>query len=564
MSASETDSSRQAFTVLVADDSLPDRNLIKTMFQQRGHRVLEAADGAESLLLLAAERPDVVVLDGVMPTLDGYQLCRLLKDDPSTRHMPVILLTGQAGGLSRFWARICGADRFLLKGREATRVVDAAAELLAGAPGAPALGEATKLDLPALGPDAIHQRLGKALEHRLLESALRDTIGHMYSLQQDAVGMAGAVLELLHELVLPGAIHLAVRGENGPVGLGLYGTSMESAGRAAMEKAARQALGQEDPWPSTWTQRPSLIEKAAVELHDPAIFSLPVGLPGGPNSAWMTLYMERRAFREYARLFEIACLELARLLDLAESHRQVSEAEAALLQAQKMESIALMAGGVAHDFNNLFQSILGSLELAALSPTDERGKTALARALTAVERGADMGRRLLETSGHLWCVTAPLDLNSLVREVLAARPELAFTLELAGDLPLVKGDRNHLKNALAHILTNAVEAIGSGPGRITVSTRLSKGEPREDHTEGQWFTEHPTGRTVAITLADTGCGATEEVVSRMFDPFFSTKLFGRGMSLAATQGILKAHHAALYVESRVGEGTTFHIWLPPA
>ncbi len=551
MKATEPDSNQAVFTVLVVDDSLPERNLVKTLFQQRGHRVIEAADGAEALLMLASELPDAVVVDGVMPILDGYQLCRLLKDDPATQHLPVILLTGQAEGLSRFWARICGADRFLLKGRDSTRVVDKTLELLAHSPGVSSQVDRTvECYLRDLGSEVIHQRLSKALEHRLLEAAMRDTVGHLYSLQRDANDMAAGVLELLHELVLPGAIHLVIRSTDGPVGFGLHGSSVGPEARAFIEEAARRSLGREAPWSSTWAQRPPLKERC-TELQDPILFSLPVGLPAGHISAWMTLYLERHAFQIYERLFQVACLELGRLLALVQDRRKLAQMEEALAKAQKMESLALMASGVAHDFNNLFQSIMGSLQVAEMSPTDERGKLALARALTAVQKGAAMGRRMLETSGQMWCVTAPMNLNALVLEVVGAHPNLPFTLQLAEALPLIDGDRNHLKQALSHLVENAVEAIGSGPGNITITTRLCEDGYPED-SAGRWFT---------ISIADNGCGANEEVLDRMFDPFFSTKLFGRGMGLAATLGILKAHHAALHVESRVGEGTRFQVWL---
>ena len=563
MKASESDRSQQPLTVLVVDDSLPELNLIKAMFHQRGHRVVAAANGAEALLALASGHPDIVVSDGVMPILDGYQLCRILKDDPSTRQIPVILLTGQAGGLSRFRAQTCGADRFLLKGRDAARVVDTALELMNLVEVTSVLCQEVRFDVEELSIDAIQQRLGTALEHQLLESAMRDTLSHLYPLQQDAPDLAATVLELLHELVLPGAIHLALQGKKAPVGIGLHGASVGAKERASIEVAAGQSLGRESPWPSTWEERPPL-KKEIGELRDPVLFSLPVGLSASPVSAWMTLYLERRALQEHERLFEVACHELGCLLELAETRRQIIQAEEGLRQAQKTASLALMAGGIAHDINNLFQSIMGNLQLAELCPTDERGKLALVRALTAVRKGADLGRRMMESSGHMWCVTAPLDLNALVREVAEAHPHPSIALFVTEPLPPMEGDWSHLKQVLSHLLTNAAEAIGSDPGRVTVSTRLCEGGCEEEDCAGRWFTELPTGRTVGLTVTDNGCGATEEVLGRMFEPFFSTKQFGRGVGLSATLGILKAHRAALQVVSRVGEGTSFHVWFPLA
>jgi len=285
-------------------------------------------------------------------------------------------------------------------------------------------------------------------------------------------------------------------------------------------------------------------------------------MPASPVSAWLTLYLERLAFQEHERLFEIACHELGRLLELAESRRQLIQAEEALRQAQKMESLALMAGGIAHDINNLFQSILGSLQVAELSPTDERRKLAMLRAYAAVRKGAELGRRMLESSGHMWCVAAPLDLNALIREVVGSHPGLSAALDLPEGLPPIEGDRNLLKQALSHLLINAVEAIGTSPGHIMVSTRQCEDGYQEENSRGRWFMEAPIVRSVGLSVSDNGCGVPDEVLERMFDPFFSTKQFGRGMGLSATLGILKAHRAALQVVSRVGEGTTFQVWFP--
>lgn len=564
MSSATPKPSPPPFTVLVVDDSHPERNLVGTLFRQRGHRVVEAQNGAEALVVLAAEQPDLVVSDGVMPVLDGYQLCRLVKDDPGTRHIPVILLTGQAVGLSRFWARTCAADRFLLKGRQAVGVVDVAEELLAGRPEVPPRApEDSWRGLSGQGDEAIQSRLSKALEHQLLETAMRDAISHLDLLEGTPRDLAAGVLELLHELVLPGAIHLVIHGDDRPIGIGLHGASAGPDARGFMEDDARRCLGQAGPWSSVWELRPPLKEEC-IDLHDPVLFSLPVGVPGSPVTGWLTLYLARHAFHGYERLFEVACHELGRLLDLLENRRHLERAEEALGQAQKRESLALMAGGIAHDINNLFQSIMGNLQVAELTTSDEQRATALARALAAVRKGADLGRRMLETSGHMWCTAVPMDVNALIRESVAAEAGLSVSLDLAAPLPNVEGDRNLLKQALAHLLANAREATGGEAGRITVSTRAEEARVAEGRGAGRWITPAPAGPAVRLTVADEGGGIPAEALERMFDPFFSTKQFGRGMGLPATLGILKAHKAGLQVENRPGLGASFQLWLPLA
>ena len=124
----------KALQVLLVDDNPIQLSLLRHLFQRHGHMTLEAKNGAEALLVLASESPDVVVSDCVMPLLDGYQFCRLLKDDRATRHLPVLLLTAQGTGLARFWAKTCGADRFLVKGRDLDHVVEVTETLAAQTP----------------------------------------------------------------------------------------------------------------------------------------------------------------------------------------------------------------------------------------------------------------------------------------------------------------------------------------------------------------------------------------------------------------------------------------------
>src|SRR5690242_18612806 len=103
------------FKALLVEDSATQLGLMRALFLKRGHEVIEARNGAEALIVLADEMPDVVVSDCYMPLIDGYQLCRLLKDDRATAHLPVLLLTAETRGLGHFWAKTCGADRFLVK-----------------------------------------------------------------------------------------------------------------------------------------------------------------------------------------------------------------------------------------------------------------------------------------------------------------------------------------------------------------------------------------------------------------------------------------------------------------
>jgi len=308
----------QSLQVLLVDDNPIQLSLLRHLFQRHGHMTIEARNGAEALIVLATEYPDVVVSDCVMPLLDGYQFCRLLKDDRATRHLPVLLLTAQGSGLARFWAKTCGADRFLVKGRDLDHVVEVAEALASQNPKSRTAHALPKLAQENFGVDAIQRRLGLALEQRLLETALRDSIARLYTADHDTPRLIKSFIEVLQELVLPGALIVAYLGEEGLWCHGVHGSSASAEDRLALEKAvAEQGLFQS---PATCHWHPaSDEEERRRSLRDPIMRIFPATTPGYPAVGSLAFVTERRAAEEFERLFEIAAEELGRLLSLEDS-----------------------------------------------------------------------------------------------------------------------------------------------------------------------------------------------------------------------------------------------------
>lgn len=304
--------------VLLVDDNPIQLSLLHQLFRHNGHTTLEAKNGAEALIVLASEIPDVVVSDCVMPLLDGYQLCRLLKDDRATRHLPVLLLTAQGAGLARFWAKTCGADRFLVKGRDLDHVVRAAESLVdqsekpRATPGLPRLAQEN------FGVDAIQRRLAQALEQRLVETALRDSISRLYTAEHDTPRLIRGFIEILQELVLPGALLVAHLGEEGIVCHGVHGSSAADEDRRALEAAVRDFAGPGAPAECHWHPAVADDERRHA-LRDPVLRVTPAKTPGYPAVGALGFFAERRAADEFERLFNIATEELGRLLSLEDS-----------------------------------------------------------------------------------------------------------------------------------------------------------------------------------------------------------------------------------------------------
>ncbi|MBK8572131.1 MAG: diguanylate cyclase [Holophagaceae bacterium] len=308
----------QSLQVLLVDDNPIQLSLLRHLFQRHGHLTIEARNGAEALIVLATEFPDVVVSDCVMPLLDGYQFCRLVKDDRATRHLPVLLLTAQGTGLARFWAKTCGADRFLVKGRDLDHVVEVATALAQQHARPHAAQAVPKLAQENFGVDAIQRRLAMALEQRLIETALRDSVARLYTAEHDTSRLIQGFIEILQELVLPGALMVTYLGEDGLWCHGVHGSSAGAEDRLALQQAVADQGFFQVPPDCHWHPAADEDERRR-SLRDPILRVFPASMPGYPVIGALAFITERRAAEDHERLFEIAAEELGRLLSLEDS-----------------------------------------------------------------------------------------------------------------------------------------------------------------------------------------------------------------------------------------------------
>jgi signal transduction histidine kinase/ActR/RegA family two-component response regulator len=267
--------------------------------------------------------------------------------------------------------------------------------------------------------------------------------------------------------------------------------------------------------------------------------------------------------------------QLADQIGLALSNRERRRAETArrelergMLELQKLESLGLLAGGLAHDFNNLLGVIQGNAELARrrLDAADPAA-AALARIETASSRAADLCRQMLAYAGKGRFITAPLDLGALVAEMAdllgaTVSKTAVLDLDLAPGLPPVEGDATQLRQVVMNLISNASDSLGSQPGTIRVATALRRCRTGEHATPAGAGLS--AGSYLELAVGDTGCGMDQATIARIFEPFFTTKATGRGLGLAAVQGIVRGHHGAIAIDSRPGGGTTFRVLLPPS
>lgn len=240
------------------------------------------------------------------------------------------------------------------------------------------------------------------------------------------------------------------------------------------------------------------------------------------------------------------------------------EAEEARVQTQKLEGLGVLAGGLAHDFNNLLTVVKSSLSvIEQQAKTGENVDDALGTAQQAVTRASVLTRQLSAYAGRTTLSQHPLDLNQVVQgigELLSVSMARGVTLEqqLSPSLPGVLGDDGQVQQVVMNLITNAAEAIGEGVGTVTLRTEALVLEQEPAGARSPM----PKGPVVCLTVEDTGCGMTPEVMRRMFDPFFTTRGVGRGLGLAALSGILRKHGGGIAVQSEVGRGTTCRVYFP--
>jgi PAS domain S-box-containing protein len=250
-----------------------------------------------------------------------------------------------------------------------------------------------------------------------------------------------------------------------------------------------------------------------------------------------------------------------------QAQQQQERLEAQMLQTQKLESLGVLAGGIAHDFKNLLVPILGNARLAKSElPPDSPVIPFVERIATAAVRTSELTNQLLAYAGRGNLTTRPLDVCELLREMgellhTAVSGKIEFRYELPRALPLIEGDAAQLRQVVLNLIINASEAIGDGPGVVTIGAGtigLDRACARETYLGG----ELPGAACVYLEVRDDGCGMDEETRSKIFDPFFTTKFTGRGLGLAALLGIVRAHRGEVRVESEPGRGTRFRLLFP--
>jgi PAS domain S-box-containing protein len=253
------------------------------------------------------------------------------------------------------------------------------------------------------------------------------------------------------------------------------------------------------------------------------------------------------------------------VLFVADDTTEAKCLKAQLLQAQKMEAVGTLAGGIAHEFNNLLQVISGYAEMLILDRSEgETGYEDVQKIILSAQRGAELVRKLQVFSSKSEIRQGPLNLNRHVEQVkdllMPTIPKMIeIEVNLANDLDLVNADSGQMEQVLMNLALNAKDAMLEG-GKLTIETR----NLTLDADYCRLRPEMKPGDYVELTVSDTGIGMDEETLDHIFEPFYTTKglAYRSGLGLAVVHGIVHQHKGYITCESKPGEGSTFTIYFP--
>ena len=242
-----------------------------------------------------------------------------------------------------------------------------------------------------------------------------------------------------------------------------------------------------------------------------------------------------------------------------------TKGERLLAQSMRLESMGLMASGIAHDFKNVLSAIVGNIDVALIESPGGEAAAALSDARSAAMRASEMVNELLTFAGENHGASSMVDVSALVHEMaryarrIPGKARTKISEELAPDIPPFEADASQLRQVILNLLVNALDATAESGSAVTARTFL---RPAVDPGSETVLPGRMSDCYAVLEVEDDGPGINEESLHRIFDPFFTTKPEGHGLGLSTVLGAVRAHEATLAVDSAPGRGARFTVYFP--
>ena len=541
-----------AAKIVVVDDSRTQRSTIALALERQGYQVVQGSNGLEAFHLVQSESPDLLVSDIVMPELTGYQLCRLLKNDPATEDLPIILLTTLDQQEHRFWGKEAGADSYVLKGTGTAPLEQAVARLLAEKKRRTTAKPISKGAVPFARQTA-HARLTDLLDRLLFEATVSNRIRETGRSNSDLISVLKTFFEFFQSLIDYQIAVLSLRAPSGPLAI----VHLAERVPAVWLELAKETLLEENlaPPKDKETSRVNLLNPELLTGEEPAerrkLAMLSARFSAAVEGGLSVFTANRSLYTDQTRqTLTIAARALEPIL-------------ASRLQAQELDKLKTdFTAMIVHDLRAPLTAIMSSaaiVEDGLVGPITADQKTWLLKISASSRNLLDLINDFLDLSkieaGRLELVKEEVDLERLIRAsigdyvILAREKKIALTGRAEPPLSKVNADSGRLGQVFTNLISNAIKFTGEG-GTIEVGVaQKSEGE-------------------TTIWVKDTGAGIPAHEMGDLFEKYRQTqsgrtsKHKGTGLGLAICKMIVESHGGRIWAESQEGKGTTFFFSLP--
>ncbi|HBH87707.1 MAG TPA: hypothetical protein DDY17_08935 [Syntrophaceae bacterium] len=497
--------------VLVVDNNPVMLSFMNNLLVKHGYQVTTAEDGVTVLKILETTTPDIIIMDLIMPNINGEKLCRMIRRMPRMKNTRVVILSAVAAEYKTNLVDL-GANACIAKGpfnKMSQRVIETLDKLESSS-----------------AYDFKDEVVG------LEETNSRDIVKELLFVKKHLEVVLSSISEGIFEITSEARIVYA-----NPTAISIVGIAEE-------QLLASHIL--------------DLFHEIDRGRVDNLVNNIS-GITQNTNDDSFRLINGKEVSLNVLPIHDVEKKSVLIINDISDRRRLEIE----LRQAHKIEAIGTLAGGIAHDFNNLLMGIQGYTSLILFDMnTNHPYYDKLRRIEEQVRSGAELTKQLLGFARGGRYEVKVVDMNEIIDKTSImfgrTKKEISIHRMLDENLWAVDVDRGQIEQVLLNLYVNAWQAMPNG-GSLYLETAnivIDKGYVKPYSVK--------VGRYVKISVTDTGVGMDEKTRERVFDPFFTTKEMGRGtgLGLASTYGIIKGHKGMINVYSEKGNGTTFTVYLP--
>lgn len=561
---------------MIVEDEPTQAMKLQFILQQSGYAVSAAVNGKAALELLQHERPSLIISDIMMPEMDGYDLCRAIRADASLRQSHIVLLTSHSDPTDVVRGLAAGADTFIAKPYNAKSLIARVQQIISTS--------SQSMDLE--GREQIGIVFGG--ERYAINSTRQQILNFFLSTYESMIEKNAELVKARDELQsLSETLEKKVEERTQWLKEEIaerHRVEAQIREQAALLDKAQDAIAVHDLegnvvyWNKSasrvygWEANEILGKKAEEILYK----NVGLASPSSPlklaleNGEWSgELKQHTKGGKE---IIVQSRWTLVRdndgnpksLLVINSDITEKKRLETQVLRTQRMESIGTLAGGIAHDLNNVLSPILLSVNLLERKLPDEQSKQILRLVENSARRGSALVKQVLTFARGFEGERALMSLTHVIKEmqtfaIQSFPPNVELRTAYKKDLWSIQGDPTQIHQVLLNLCVNARDAMPNG-GTVTISAENIV----LDRNYAAMNPEAKPGPYVVLRVQDTGTGIPPEVLDRIFEPFFTTKEPGKGtgIGLSTLHAIVKGHGGFVLIDTEVGKGTEFSVYLP--